>query len=290
MQRLVEEIDPTLTALLPPAHAARVLGRAPNAAVVAPTAAASGFRPAWLPFYRGTATSWQNHRDPEASAFVVELPAAALTRARGAAPRATRCSACASAWAPSARRRAKPAIEWDRIPFGEARRAQMRAYSKRHYGSPVARLRDPKVIVEHFTATDVVLLGLEHVRGQRARRRVRRAPGVCAHFVIDRDGTIHQLVPLQLTLPPHRRPQPHARSGSSTSASPTPTSWAAAQLARLAARSRAGCRRATASARATSSGTPRASPARTTTSASPPAHPAHGDFSRRDDAPLPGRL
>ena len=33
----------------------------------------------WLPFYRGTASSWQNHRDPQATAFVaVDDPAAAV--------------------------------------------------------------------------------------------------------------------------------------------------------------------------------------------------------------------
>jgi len=30
---------------------------------------------------RGTAPNWQNHRFPEASSFVVELPAGPLTRA-----------------------------------------------------------------------------------------------------------------------------------------------------------------------------------------------------------------
>jgi murein peptide amidase A len=38
----------------------------------------TGLRLARLPFYRGTATSWQNHKYPGATAFVVELPAGRL--------------------------------------------------------------------------------------------------------------------------------------------------------------------------------------------------------------------
>ena len=73
----------------------------------------------------------------------------------------------------------------------------MRAYSKRHYGSPVARLRDPKVIVEHFTATTSYSSTWNTFAANAPDVEFGERPGVCAHFVIDRDGTIHQLVPLK---------------------------------------------------------------------------------------------
>ena len=141
-------------ALLPPAHAARgARARRRQRRRCAPTRAASGCRRAGCPYYRGTATSWQNHRAPAATAFVVELPAGRLSR-RAARRHARAVLGVAAARPPSdGRGGPKPPIEWDRIPFGARRRAQMRRYSRRHYGVAVARLIDPKVIVEHYTAT-----------------------------------------------------------------------------------------------------------------------------------------
>jgi hypothetical protein len=46
----------------------------------------------------------------------------------------------------------RPPIVWKPIPFGARRKAEMAAYSKRHYGRYAWRLRDPKVIIEHYTA------------------------------------------------------------------------------------------------------------------------------------------
>ena len=40
--------------------------------------------------------------------------------------------------------------------------------------------------------------GVQHVRGRRSRRRAAPATRTCAHFIIDRDGTIYQLVRLNL--------------------------------------------------------------------------------------------
>jgi len=45
----------------------------------------------------------------------------------------------------------RPPIVWKPIPFGARRKAEMAAYSKRHYGQHSWRLRDPKVIIEHYT-------------------------------------------------------------------------------------------------------------------------------------------
>ena len=45
----------------------------------------------------------------------------------------------------------------------------MAGYSNRHYGKREFKLRHPKVIVLHFTATDSYDVRLEHLRLQRAR-------------------------------------------------------------------------------------------------------------------------
>ena len=55
------------------------------------------------------------------------------------------------------------------IPFGEERKAQMRAYARRHYGIDDYRLRRPRVIVEHYTVTDDLPAGLRHLRRPTCR-------------------------------------------------------------------------------------------------------------------------
>jgi beta-N-acetylhexosaminidase len=148
-----------------------------------------------LPFYRGTVSSWQNHRDPEATAFVVELPAGRLTR-RATRRHARAVLSVAQDLVPVAEVAEKPEVEWDPIGFGDARRRQMRAYSRRHYGEPVARLRQPKVIVEHYTASTTYSSAWNTFAANAPDVEFGERPGVCAHYVIDRDGTIHQLVSL----------------------------------------------------------------------------------------------
>jgi hypothetical protein len=78
------------------------------------------------------------------------------------------------------------------LPFPASRQAEMAAYSLRHSGSDTAAL-SPTVIVLHYTAggtwsstrdtfaADVPNLG--------------ELPNVCAHYVVDQDGTVYQLVP-----------------------------------------------------------------------------------------------
>ena len=91
---------------------------------------------------------------------------------------------------------AKPAIVQKPIPFGAARRAEMAAYSKRHYGSATWRLVAPKVIVEHFTASETFASAYDTFAPDHPDSELHELPGTCAHFVIDKDGTIYQLVPL----------------------------------------------------------------------------------------------
>jgi len=146
-----------------------------------------------LPNYRGTATSWQNHAHPGTSSFVVELPAGPLS-----IPSARRHARAVLAAAPSAAAsQARPRIVWRGIPFGAARRAQTRAYAERHYGTSTHTLQ-PKVIVQHFTASSTFSSAYNTFAANAPDVEFGERPGVCAHFVIDRDGTIYQLVSLKL--------------------------------------------------------------------------------------------
>ena len=88
----------------------------------------------------------------------------------------------------------KPPITWKAIPFGAKRKAEMAAYSKRHYGTRTWHLRHPKVIVEHYT-DGTTFSGAWNTFTANSRHDG-ELPGTCAHFIVDRDGTIYQLVPL----------------------------------------------------------------------------------------------
>jgi beta-N-acetylhexosaminidase len=94
---------------------------------------------------------------------------------------------------------ARPRIISDPIPFGAERKAQMAQYVRRHYGSFVAptwRLVDPHVIVIHYTETPSFQATYNTFAPDTPDPELHELPNTCAHFVIDRDGTIHQLVPL----------------------------------------------------------------------------------------------
>ena len=91
---------------------------------------------------------------------------------------------------------AKPSVAQRPIPFSAARRSETAAYALRHYGVSTWRLRNPHVIVEHYTASDSFSSAWNTFASDAPDPELRERPGTCAHFVIDRDGTIYQLVPL----------------------------------------------------------------------------------------------
>jgi beta-N-acetylhexosaminidase len=91
---------------------------------------------------------------------------------------------------------AKPVIVSKPIPFGAQRRAEMAQYAVRHYGLHTWRLDHPKVIVEHYTASNSFSSAWNTFASDAPDAELHQRPGTCAHFVIDRDGTIYQLVPL----------------------------------------------------------------------------------------------
>jgi N-acetylmuramoyl-L-alanine amidase len=92
----------------------------------------------------------------------------------------------------------RPPIVWTPIPFGAARKQEMRRYAIRHYGIDSDRLVDPKVIVEHVTVTTTFDAAFNTFAPDTPDVELHELPGLCSHFVIDRDGTIHQLVPIGL--------------------------------------------------------------------------------------------
>jgi beta-N-acetylhexosaminidase len=90
----------------------------------------------------------------------------------------------------------RPHIVWKPIPFNAQRRAETAAYAERHYGLNTWRLVKPRVIVEHYTANDSFSATWNTFASDAPDPELHERPGTCAHFVIDRDGTIYQLVPL----------------------------------------------------------------------------------------------
>ncbi len=91
-----------------------------------------------------------------------------------------------------------PPIVQNPIPFGPQRKAEMLAYAQRHYGLNTYHLVDPHVIVIHFTETPDFSSTFNTFAPDTPDPELHELPNTCAHFVIDKDGTIHQLVPLNI--------------------------------------------------------------------------------------------
>jgi beta-N-acetylhexosaminidase len=91
---------------------------------------------------------------------------------------------------------AVPPIVWKPIPFGATRKDQMAAYSKRHYGAHTYVLHNPHVIVEHYT--DGTSFASAWNTFAANAKHLGEYPGTCAQFIIDTDGTIYQLVHLDI--------------------------------------------------------------------------------------------
>jgi N-acetylmuramoyl-L-alanine amidase len=90
----------------------------------------------------------------------------------------------------------RPPIVQRRIPFGRARRREMAAYARRHYGLNTSRLRTPHVIVEHLTVNDSLQATFNTFAPDVADPELGEKPGVCSHFAVGRGGEIWQFVPL----------------------------------------------------------------------------------------------
>ncbi len=107
-------------------------------------------------------------------------------------------TAPASPPATPAPERLRPAIHPWPIPYGPARRRQMAAYSLRHYGEHTYVLSHPKVIVEHYTETATAEEAYNTFAPDVPDSEFHELPNTCAHFLVEPDGRIDQLVPLSL--------------------------------------------------------------------------------------------
>ena len=133
-----------------------------------------------------------------ALALCASLSAAFLLGA-AVVPAPAGANAAASAATPASALR--PPITVKLIPFGATRKAQMADYSQHHYHQHTWKLTDPKAIVLHHTAgatwepawwTFANNTAYESIPGEPEK------PGVSAHFIIDKDGTIYQCLPLSV--------------------------------------------------------------------------------------------
>ena len=84
------------------------------------------------------------------------------------------------------------------IPFPPERKRQMAAYSERHYGEHVWRLRHPQVIVEHWAESSSASSVFNTFAPDTPDPELHELPNVCAHFVVSGSGKIIQLVPLSI--------------------------------------------------------------------------------------------
>jgi N-acetylmuramoyl-L-alanine amidase len=91
-----------------------------------------------------------------------------------------------------------PAIHHWPIPYGAARKLQMAAYSLRHYGEDTYVLSHPKVIVEHYTETADAQQAFNTFAPDVPDSEFHELPNTCAHFLVERNGRIDQLVALSL--------------------------------------------------------------------------------------------
>ncbi len=91
-----------------------------------------------------------------------------------------------------------PAIHQWYIPFPQKRKNEMVAYARRHYGIDSYLLRNPKVIVEHVAVAPSAAATRNAFVPDQPDPELHELPGTCAHFVVDRNGAIYQLVPLTI--------------------------------------------------------------------------------------------
>jgi N-acetyl-anhydromuramyl-L-alanine amidase AmpD len=81
------------------------------------------------------------------------------------------------------------------IPYPATRQQEMAAYSLRHYGTASWQLT-PTMIVLHYTAGGT----WTGARATFAADTVNMGelPGTCSHYLVDKDGTVYQLVPTSM--------------------------------------------------------------------------------------------
>jgi hypothetical protein len=80
----------------------------------------------------------------------------------------------------------------DHLELTPSRLADTAAYSQRHYGVRTTTIT-PQLIVLHYTETDTYAAARSAFAANLPDHGER--PGTCAHYVVDQDGTVYELVP-----------------------------------------------------------------------------------------------
>jgi N-acetylmuramoyl-L-alanine amidase len=123
------------------------------------------------------------------------VPDAATTASTSPAPPIRAASPPIRAAPPAV---AEPVMRRWPIPYGTARKRQMAAYSLRHYGEDSYVLSNPKVIVEHYTETATAQEAFNTFAPDVPDSEFHELPNTCAHFLVEPNGRIDQLVALSL--------------------------------------------------------------------------------------------
>ncbi|HEX3874871.1 MAG TPA: peptidoglycan recognition family protein [Solirubrobacteraceae bacterium] len=89
-----------------------------------------------------------------------------------------------------------PPIVKSYIPFPQKRKDEMRAYALEHYGIDDYHLKNPHLVIWHYTETPTYQSVFNTFADDVPDVEFHELPQDCTHFVVDTDGTIHQLVPL----------------------------------------------------------------------------------------------
>jgi beta-N-acetylhexosaminidase len=89
--------------------------------------------------------------------------------------------------------RLQPHMKRKLIPFGPKRLRQTARYSDRLYGERRYRLKDPRVIVEHYTDGPSMMSAWWTMANNS--KNLGESPGVCAHFIVSKKGKIFRVVP-----------------------------------------------------------------------------------------------
>ena len=166
------------------------------AAVVIVGAAVAGAA-VWQPWRAGVTAASRPAGSPSSSPATTQSPSSASSPSPASSAGPTTGPTTGPSPSPTAGQSqvVAPAIVQDLVPYGAQRKAEMAAYSRRHYGRATWVLH-PQAIVLHYTATSTyaaahaVFASNAPVGGE--------LPGVAAHFVIDQDGAIYQQVPLDV--------------------------------------------------------------------------------------------
>jgi N-acetylmuramoyl-L-alanine amidase len=90
-----------------------------------------------------------------------------------------------------------PPIHRHHIDMTAKRKREMRAYSKRHYGSARVRLH-PRVIVEHIAVAQTWKAVWNTFEPDVPDPELGELPNVCSHYVIGEKGQVIELVPPRL--------------------------------------------------------------------------------------------